>query len=140
MTQGLAVLSGFVIAVMVMANGELSAVYGSYHATVLIHILGLILVCAILLAKKELGWQKVSLPWYLFTGGFIGVFTTISNIVAFSALGVSLTLGLGLLGQCALSLLIDGFGWMGAQKQSLSAQKILGLGVIVAGAAVMLFV
>lgn len=137
MTEFLAVLSGIVIALMILVNGDLSAAYGSMTSTVFIHITGLAAICLIMLLRRK-KTQRAKVPPWLLCGGVIGVFTTLSNILTFSALGVSLTLALGLLGQSVTSLLIDGFGWFGVERQKFAPRKVAGLCIIVLGAAVML--
>lgn len=138
MTQALAVLSGIMIAVMILINGDLAATYGNMTSTVLIHLIGLIAITLILLLRREPRPKTGRIPLYLCLGGVVGVFTTFSNILTFGALGVSLTLALGLLGQSVLSLLIDSFGWFGVKKQPLQPQKLAGIGVIGLGALMML--
>ena len=136
MTQFLAVLSGLVISVMVLINSELSVVYGTALATVIIHVVGLALIGVITAFAKKPPRQKA--PWYLLCGGFVGVFLTYSNIYTVTAAGVSLTVALGLLGQCILSLLIDSFGWFGVPRQRFGLKRIGGLVLIAAGATAML--
>ncbi|HBE77199.1 MAG TPA: hypothetical protein DDW65_05385, partial [Firmicutes bacterium] len=57
------VLTAVLIAVMVVANGELTAEYDIYSATVIIHIVGLILVSGIAAYKKERVLSALKLPW-----------------------------------------------------------------------------
>jgi transporter family-2 protein len=66
------------------------------------------------------------------------VFTVYANIFTFGALGVSVTIALGLVGQCALSLAIDTFGWFGLPRQRISMRRLAGLGIILCGITVML--
>lgn len=136
MTQFLAILSGLIISVMVLFNGELSLVFGTALATVIIHIVGIVPSAFMAAFAKKPPRQKV--PWYLLCGGFVGVLLTYSNIYTVTAAGVSLTVALGLLGQCTLSLLIDGLGWFGVPKQHFDVKRIGGLVLVAAGAAVML--
>lgn len=139
MTELLAVISGVLIAVMISMNGQLSSVYGNIHAAVLVHLIGLLSVSVILLFKRSgKKLQKKSLPWYMWLGGVVGFFTTVSNITTLPVLGVTLTLGFGLLGQCLVSLLVDGFGWLGVKRHSFSKTKLAGLAVICAGVVIML--
>lgn len=138
MNEILAVVSGVLIAVMVFMNGELSATYGSMHATVFIHVVGLAGISLLMLVRRKNKQEKKPVPWYLWLGGCIGVFTVVSNILTFPVLGVSLTLGFGVLGQCLISIVIDRFGWFGVPKQSFSPHRLAGLGVIAAGVALML--
>ena len=49
----ISILIGFVIAVMVGMNGQLTITYGLYLATVMIHIVGIVTVFISMLIKKE---------------------------------------------------------------------------------------
>ena len=136
----LAALSGLIASFSVQANGQLSQQYGNYHATVMIHLIGLIAITGVLLVRKlpPLGGKRPAL--HTFMGGVIGVCTVVCSNVAYNALGVSLTFCLSLLGQVVFSLLIDTFGWFGFPRRPFKKGKLLGLGLIFAGAAVMLMV
>ena len=68
----LSFLTGMIVTVMNVFNGQLSDYVGVYLSTVLIHFIGLITFFVIMLIKK----QKVSfhqhLPLLFYTGGMIG--------------------------------------------------------------------
>lgn len=133
----LSLLSGVLISVMVVFNGNLTVRYGVYSATVMIHVAGLLLSAAALFFKKE----KIRLhgiSWLLMTGGAIGVATTVFNNVAFGRISISAILALGLLGQSVTGLLIDQFGLFGMKKHSFRLCKIGGLVVICTGIASMM--
>lgn len=138
MPEFLAVLSGLIIAVMIQMNGELSFAYGNYHSALFIHLTGLIAVCALLFIKKLSLRKENKAPWHMFLGGVIGVFTVVSCNVAYTGLGVSLILALGLLGQTITALLADSFGWLGAQRKPFEKKKLIGVALIALGAAAML--
>ncbi len=139
MPELLAILSGVILSVMFMVNGDLSSAYGELFSMVFIHVTGLIITCVIVLFTKEKR-KKGKIPLWVFTGGMIGVFTTYSNIVTVNELGVSITVALGLAGQCVLSLFIDTFGWFGVKKQQFIPQRVIGLVFIAAGVLTMLVI
>lgn len=129
----LSVFIGFLISVMILVNGKLAASTGNIGSAVIIHTTGIVAVFALLFIKKKtLKWPK-GLPWYYLSGGAIGVLTIWSNNLAFSALGVSLTLALGLLGQTAAALLIDHFGLFGTKAQPLTFNRLVVLALIGSG-------
>jgi transporter family-2 protein len=140
MNQFLAIVSGALIALTVMLNGQLSAAYGSTFSTAFVHLIGTVAAIALVLVRRQPKAAERRIPFRFYTGGMIGVFTLYANIFTFATLGLSLTVALGLVGQCALSLLIDTLGWFGLPKQRLSLRRLAGLGVILCGiAAMMLF-
>ncbi len=122
---------GILVAVMIAVNGGLTTLYGMYSATVIIHIVGLILIGGIILARREKPFAK-RLPWYLYIGGVLGVATTVSVNFAFGKISLSAILALGLLGQSIAGALVDQFGWFGMKKHPFRAYQIPGI-LLVAG-------
>ena len=122
---------GILVAVMIAVNGGLTTLYGMYSATVIIHIVGLILIGGIILARREKPFAK-RLPWYLYIGGVLGVATTASVNFAFGKISLSAILALGLFGQSVAGALVDQFGWFGMKKHPFRAFQIPGI-LLVAG-------
>ncbi|MCL2361629.1 MAG: DMT family transporter [Defluviitaleaceae bacterium] len=133
----LSLLMGILISVMIAVNGGLTNEYGVYSATIIIHTVGLILITAAVRYKKERFFPG-NIPWFLYLGGAIGVFTTVANNLSFGRISVSAILALGLLGQSVTGLVIDQFGLMGMPKHPFTKDKILGLTLILAGIASMI--
>ena len=128
---------GALISLMIMINGSLSAAVGNYKSSIIIHIVGLISIILVLLVSKEKLIIKKGLPLYLYSAGAIGVFTVLFNNLSFQALGVSLTLALGLLGESLASILIDHYGLLGMKSIKYHSKKFIGLIFIILGIAVM---
>ena len=127
----LSLLIGILVAVMIAFNGGLTTVYGIYSATVIIHIVGLILIGAIILFRREKPFAK-RLPWYLYIGGVLGVATTASVNFAFGKISLSAILALGLFGQSVAGVFVDQLGLFGMRKHPFRAYQIPGL-LLVAG-------
>ncbi|MDF2631670.1 MAG: putative rane protein [Caproiciproducens sp.] len=137
MNSIISILTGALIAVMIMVNGTLSGTFGNYTSTVIIHIVGLFAIIAVLLiSKSKLSIQK-GIPWYFYSAGVIGVFNVLFSNFSFSILGVSIPLALGLLGQSVSSILIDHFGLLGMKKIAFEKKKFIGLLIIILGIFVM---
>lgn len=132
----LSLLTGILISVMVAFNGGLTGRYGVYSATVIIHIAGLILISAVVLAKRDRVFAQ-RFPAYLYLAGAIGVLTTIFNNLAFGRISVSAILALGLLGQGITGLVIDQYGLMGMPKHPFTKGKLVGLALVILGIAAM---
>jgi len=130
-------LTGVLLAVMVALNGALAGEYGLHWATVFIHVTGLILAATLVLANKERPFSKRQ-PWFLYLGGAIGVFLTVSNNFAFGRISVSAILALVLLGQSIMGLILDHYGLWGMQKRRFSKGNLVGLILILCGIAPML--
>ncbi len=134
----LSMLTGALIALMVAVNGALTGHWGIYPATVVIHAVGLLLITAVCLFRREKPWRLRGLPLWMVTGGLIGVVTTVFNNLAFGRISVSAIVALGLLGQAATALVVDQFGVMGMPRRAFRAAKLAGLVFMLAGCAVML--
>ena len=106
---------GILVAVMIAFNGGLTTLYGMYSATVIIHIVGLLLIGGMILLRREKPFAK-RLPWYLYIGGVLGVATTASVNFAIGKISLSAILALGLFGQSVAGALVDQFGWFGMKK------------------------
>ncbi|MHC1748636.1 MAG: DMT family transporter [Cellulosilyticaceae bacterium] len=134
-----AAIIGIFIALMIGINGILSEQVGTYSSTVMIHLIGFIAIIGIVLIKKVKISFNRSIPLYLYLGGAIGVFTVLFNVTSFSAIGASLTMALGLLGESIASTIIDHYGLFGTKITHFNPKKIWGLLLIILGIAVMAF-
>ena len=134
----LSFLTGMIVTVMNVFNGQLSDHVGVYLSTVLIHFIGLITFFVIMLIKKQKVSFQQHLPLLFYTGGMIGVLTVIFNVMSISTIGAALVTALGLLGQMMTSLVLEYKGWLGTIKRKLSFQKMMSLIIIVIGIGVMM--
>lgn len=137
MNNLLSAFIGALIAVMILFNGALSNAAGNYTSTVIVHITGLVGIILVLLISKSKIKLNKKIPLYLYSAGAVGVFTVLFNNLSFKALGVSLTLALGLLGQSFASMVIDHFGLMGMKAIKFEKKKYIGLAFIILGIIVM---
>jgi len=115
------------IAVMLVPNGQLTQRYDVYASTFLIHLVGLLAVTIIMLIKKEKFRLSKSIPWFLYTGGLVGVATTMFSNASYGKISVSATLALSLFGQAMISLVIDHFGFFHMPVQKFSVGKLAGV-------------
>lgn len=134
----MAILSGIVVSVMMVFNGQLSEATGLYTATALIHASGLLTMC-IVLKVKHISLRKLPrASWFMYMGGVIGVFTVFFNNLTITILGASLVSALGLCGQILTSLVLEQSQAFGVQKQKLQPMKLVALFIILVGIGVML--
>ncbi|MDD7795305.1 DMT family transporter [Clostridium sp. 'White wine YQ'] len=132
-----ATLFGILASIMILFNGTLGNLTGNYTSSVIIHLVGLISICIILLVNKAKFKLQKSTPLYLYCAGVIGVFTVLFNNVSVLNLGVALTLALGLLGQSLTSIIFDHFGFMGTNVVKFEKKKIIGFIIIALGIFIM---
>ncbi|MCY1150917.1 MAG: DMT family transporter [Sphaerochaetaceae bacterium] len=107
MNYALSLMVGFTISIMVALSGVLTETIGVYHATLVAHITALVVLTLIVFFKKQSLKIKYKVPLFYFSGGLLGVLTTVFNNYAFSYLGVSVMLSLCLFGQSLTSLILD---------------------------------
>jgi len=134
--SALAPAIGALITVMNGLNSRFSDIVGKPLAAISIHVAGLVAISAILLAKHE-ERRPGKLPFYYYAGGVIGVGTVFCSNYAFSCLGASLSVALALLGQTLFSLAADATGMLGREKYPLRSRRLPGIGLALAGAAIM---
>ncbi|MCL2616975.1 MAG: DMT family transporter [Defluviitaleaceae bacterium] len=138
MYYAISLLMGVLISVMIVFNGGLSQVYGIYAATVIVHIAGLAVISAVVLARRE--WPfSARYAWFLYMGGAIGVLVTAFTNMAFGRISVSAILALGLLGQSVAGLIIDQYGLLGMPRHPFARRKLVGLTLIVCGIVSMIY-
>lgn len=135
----LSLLIGTIITIMIAFNGELSNKVGNYSALVIIHLIGFLIIFVILVYKKIKISFRNNLPLYLYSAGAISVFTVMFNNLSYAALGVSLPVALGLLGQLLTSLAFDHYGFLGMKKIKFNNKKFIGFAIIVVGISIMTF-
>lgn len=134
----LSVLSGLLISLMISINGNLTGTYGVYLSTVLIHLVGLVCITGVCIYKKEKIFHLSGVSFLFFTGGVIGVATTVFNNVCFGKIPVTAIVALALLGESITALTIDQFGLFHMPKRSFHKAKLIGILFVVIGIATML--
>ena len=137
MNYFISIFIGIVFVIMISLNGGLGNISGNYASSVIIHFVGLIGIIFVLIFTKSKIKNLKGIPFYMFTGGLIGILTVLFTNIGFMGLGVSLTVSLSLLGQLVTSLVIDHFGYFNMTVVEFDKKKILGLIVIIAGIYVM---
>ena len=128
----LSLLTGILVAIMITVNGGLTTLYGVYSATVIIHVVGLLLIGGVILLRKEKPFRK-GLPWYLYIGGVIGVASTVFTNYAFGKISVSAILALSLFGSSVMGLLVDQFGLFKMRVHRFRPHQLPGLMLVLGG-------
>ncbi len=133
----LSLLAGMMISVMVVFNGKLNAWASQTVSLVIIHLAGLaVLLPVFLLRREKPRWKR--LPLWLYTGGLLGVLTTVFNNAAFGQISVSAMMALALLGESVSGLLADHFGFLGLPVRRFRAEKLWGMLLALLGILLML--
>ena len=77
-------------------------------------------------------------PVWLWTGGALSAFIVLAITVGPPRIGVTATVGIVIAGNLVMATLIDRFGWLGNEQIALNWQRVLGIMLLAAGAALTL--
>ncbi|SDD55139.1 transporter family-2 protein [Terribacillus halophilus] len=133
------IVSGMLMSTQVAINGQLGVVLDSSIQAAFVSFFVGAITLIIVVGLKERSFVKVSNPikqkasWWVWFGGFLGAAYVLINIYLVGQVGTGQTVVLVLFGQIAGSLLIQRFGWMGAQKTLIDWIQVVGLFLILAG-------
>lgn len=131
-----AVLAGALVTVMSGVNSRFSEIAGPTASVLVIHASGLVPILAVSAFRKRRAVPG-RIPAYMYLGGVAGVGTVFASNYAFSAIGASLTIAVALLGQTMFSIAADAAGILGRARYPLSARRIPGIVLVLAGVVVM---
>lgn len=132
--------AGGLISLMLLTNGTL-AQYGTLlFSSWVPHLTGSMLAVLILLTLRPARVQPKRPPLWAYLGGVSGGLTVVATSAAMnSALALSGTIALGLAGQIVFSLFADARGLFGLPKRMPIWRDFAGIGLITAGALVLIF-
>ncbi|AWV40748.1 DMT family transporter [Bacillus sp. FSL W8-0445] len=140
----LGLFAGMASPIQTSINSELrNAIHSPFIASLISFLVGMLVLLFLTsfiehrrLFSNNLQTAKTfvtSSPWWLWTGGILGVVFITSNILLLPIVGASLTVVLALSGQMIIALVIDHFGWFGIPKHRLNVQRILGIVLMITG-------
>ncbi|ASS65475.1 MULTISPECIES: DMT family transporter [unclassified Paenibacillus] len=129
-----AAAAGMFITLQGVANSRIGAAIGTWQAAALTQLTGFIAALLLLgLFRRSAGTGLRGVkPLYL-TGGAMGAVIVFSNVQAIHAIGITITVAVLLIAQLSLTFLIDGRGWFGVVKQTMSLPQFLGIAMMIAG-------
>jgi bacterial/archaeal transporter family-2 protein len=73
------------------------------------------------------------LPWWVWTGGFMGAFLVAVTVAAAPELGAATMIGFMITGQIVTSVALDHWGLVGYAVHPISIQRILGAVLLISG-------
>ncbi len=116
-------------------NSRLGKHIGSAQAATFSFIVGTVVLLAVAAFWK--GWGGLGhvgrAPWWALVGGALGAVYVTVALLAVRTLGASGLTAVVILGQLAMSVVIDRFGLLGVARTQVGAQRILGLALLVGG-------
>jgi transporter family-2 protein len=139
MDRGFAVLImavvGGCIALQAPINAGLGKSTGSFAAATVSFAVGTLLLGAIVvLSGKSGGIGEVShVEWYYLLGGALGAAYVFSALVLVSQIGAGAVAAATVTGQLTTSVLLDRIGFLGLDQEPLTASRVGGVGLLLAG-------
>jgi transporter family-2 protein len=95
---------------------------------------GLMVVIVLVTAGGSTGVVADRVPWH-YIGGLAGTAIVIITLLAVRPLGATALTVAVVTGQLLLATLIDRFGWLGLEVHTITLPRAAGLGLVVAGLA-----
>ena len=133
------VFAGAMIALQAPLNAQLARALGSPIAAAAVSFVAgaaaLVIVTTILLATSgtALTWRGTA-PWLFVAGGILGAVFVTCSIVLTPKLGAAALLGFAVTGQLIAGLVMDHYGWIGLATREVSPGRLIGTGLLIAGA------
>jgi transporter family-2 protein len=138
--RGLAVvltaIGGGLVAMQAPINSQLGKQVGTFQAAFVSFTIGTLLLALIAtLAKGGLGQvpEARHLSWYYLTGGLLGAAYVTTILVTVRTLGAGGAVAATIAGQLTISVLIDHFGWLGVNRDPVTALKLVGVALLAVG-------
>jgi bacterial/archaeal transporter family-2 protein len=139
MDRGLAVLltalAGGLIALQAPINAGLGKATGSLPAALVSFLVGTVALAAIVVLSGKAGGlgSSFDVSWYYLLGGLLGAVYVVNALIAVTAIGAGGVAALTVSSQLVASVAIDRLGLFGLDQVSLSPERILGVGLLLAG-------
>jgi transporter family-2 protein len=139
MDRGFAVLImalvGGCIALQAPINAGLGKSTGSFAAATVSFAVGTVLLAAIVVASGKAGWlpNAAHVEWYYLLGGALGAAYVFSALVLVSEIGAGAVAAATVTGQLTTSVVLDRIGFLGLDQEPVTATRLLGVVLLLAG-------
>jgi transporter family-2 protein len=139
--RGLAVvltaIVGGILALQAPINAGLGRTTGNFPAALVSFGVGTIALAAIVVLSGRAGGlgSTFDVSWYYLVGGLLGAVYVTTALIAVSAVGAGAVAAATVTGQLIASVVIDRLGLFGLDEIALSPARLLGVGLLLAGTA-----
>ncbi len=139
MDKGVAVLltaaAGGLIALQAPINAGLGRSTGSLPAALVSFAIGTVALAAIVVLSGKAGGlsSTFDVSWYYLLGGFLGAVYVANALIAVSVIGAGGVAAATVTGQLTASVVIDRLGLFGLDQVPLSAGRVIGVALLLAG-------
>ncbi len=131
----IAIVSGVLMSTQGVFNTQVTKQTSLWVSAAFVQFTALLLCLAAWLLTDRSSFAALGkvYPWYLLLGGVLGAFITMTVIQATGKLGPAGAAMVIVIAQLIGSYLIELFGLFGVDKQPLAWQKVIGMGISIAG-------
>ncbi|HSK50956.1 MAG TPA: DMT family transporter [Solirubrobacterales bacterium] len=139
MDKGLAVIltaiAGGLVALQAPINSELGKATGGLAAALVSFSVGTLALGAIVVLSGKAGGlgSTFDVSWYYLLGGLLGAVYVTNALLAVPAIGAGGVAALTVAGQLTAAVAVDRLGLFGLDQVPLSPERILGVGLLLAG-------
>ena len=139
MDRGFAVLImavvGGCIALQAPINAGLGRSTGSFAAATISFMVGTVLLGAIVALSGRAGGlgDVADVQWYYLLGGALGAAYVFSALVLVSEIGAGAVAAATVTGQLTTSVVLDRIGFLGLDREPLTASRVAGVMLLLAG-------
>ncbi|MCD9020588.1 DMT family transporter [Cohnella silvisoli] len=135
-----AIVAGLFISIQSIFNVRLSEKAGFWLTNSLVHGSGFIVSLIIFWMVKDGNLHKLqSVNKLYLLGGCMGVVIVFTAMKSVTALNPAYAIAIMLIVQLLGALALESFGWFGVDKVALSANRLIGIGVMIAGVVIFKF-
>ena len=132
--------TGGLLTLMILCNAEVTRHAGALMGSLVPHATGSVAALLMLAVLARRAEPAGPVPGWAYLGGLSGAVTVmLSSVAANTALALSGTLALGLVGQAAFGLAADRWGWLGLPRRRPTPRALLSLALILGGSAILIF-
>ncbi|MFC5407221.1 DMT family transporter [Cohnella soli] len=129
-----AFIAGTIVSIQGIFNVRLGEKAGFWLTNAWVHGTGFLLSIALFLFIKDGSISKLASVNKLYLlGGCLGVMIVFTAMKSVIALNPAYAVAILLIAQLLVSMSIESFGWFGVEKIALSANRLIGIGVMIAG-------
>jgi transporter family-2 protein len=139
MDRGLAVvltaIVGGILALQAPINAGLGRATGSIAAALVSFTIGTLALAVVVAASGEAGGlaSTFDVRWYYLVGGLLGAVYVTTALITVRSIGAGGVAAATITGQLAVSVLIDRLGVLGLERTPLSASRVAGVVLLMAG-------
>lgn len=134
----LTALGGGLIALQAPINSTLGRSVGTFQAAFVSFAIGTVAL-ALIVAVASGGFGAIGdvrdVSWHYLLGGILGAIYVTSVLVTVRTLGAGGVTAATIAGQLTASVVVDKYGWLGVDKEPITASKLAGVVLLCAGVA-----